>query len=245
MKELLNAKNTKIVLAAVMLVSLLVTIVAVTFPMTRRSEKIESLGTSALSTGESVAISVGHYSGQQIRVLRSNPQENATYADICALLAKIKGHYDLKGLYAVNRGLGGAYFTLLDADYRSNGTPGADYQEIGGAFEAAERSREFKSMLDKIEDGTLPGGYTKSMIREGSGGYIIVALPVYDREGSPVTTLCMEVALDNVEFNQFYFIDLNYVAGFFGGLFLLSLLLLVLLYRRSAKAKKRLCEEEE
>jgi len=245
MKKILESKNTKIVLAAVMLVSLLITIIAVTLPITRRAEKIDSLGGSALSTGESIAISVGHYSGAQIRALRGNPQENTTYADLCALLAKLKGHYDLKGLYAVNKGLGGAYFTLLDADYRDNGVAGTDYQGIGEPFEAAARSKEFKNMLDKIESGTIPGGYTKNMIREGSSGYIIVALPVYDREGALATTLCMDVALDNVEFNRFYFIDLNYVAGFFGGLFVLSLLMLVWIYRRGAREKKRRLEEEE
>ncbi|MCI5802507.1 MAG: hypothetical protein MR014_10065, partial [Oscillospiraceae bacterium] len=92
MKKILESKNTKIVLAAVMLVSLLIAIIAVTLPITRRAEKIDSLGESALSTGESIAISVGHYSGAQIRALRGNPQENTTYADLCALLAKLKGH---------------------------------------------------------------------------------------------------------------------------------------------------------
>ncbi|MDD2954845.1 MAG: hypothetical protein PHD67_00865 [Oscillospiraceae bacterium] len=245
MKKLLESKQTKIVLVAVMLASLLLTIIAVTLPLARRAEKIDLLGANALSTGESVAISVGHYSGAQIKALAANPQESATYGDLCDLLTKLKGHYGLKDLYTVNKGLGGAYFYLLDANYRSNATPGTDYKEVGSPMDAAGMSRDLKTLLDKIDSGALPSGYTKNIVKEGAGGYIVVAIPVADRSGETVTILCMNVALDNVEFNQFYFIDLNYVAWFFGALSVLSLGALLLLRRRAAKAKQQEMEEEE
>ena len=55
-----KAKNLTLILIGVMLFSLLLTVVGITLPISRKSDKIEEAGSQSMLSGDAIAIAMGH-----------------------------------------------------------------------------------------------------------------------------------------------------------------------------------------
>ena len=57
-----KTKNLTLILIGIMLFSLLLTVVGITLPISRKSDKIEEAGNQSMLSGDAIAIAMGHYS---------------------------------------------------------------------------------------------------------------------------------------------------------------------------------------
>ena len=64
-----KTKNLTLILIGIMLFSLLLTVVGITLPISRKSDKIEEAGSQSMLSGDAIAIAMGHYSATSLRLL--------------------------------------------------------------------------------------------------------------------------------------------------------------------------------
>lgn len=126
-----KAKNLTLILIGVMLFSLLLTVVGITLPISRKSDKIEEAGSQSMLSGDAIAIAMGHYSATSLRLLQEYPSESAAYRSLCGLLERMREHYGFQDVYTVTRNDMG-YFYVLDSQYVQSETEG--YHPIGSEF---------------------------------------------------------------------------------------------------------------
>ena len=85
-----KAKNLTLILIGVMLFSLLLTVVGITLPISRKSDKIEEAGSQSMLSGDAIAIAMGHYSATSLRLLQEYPSESAAYRSLCGLSSQFE-----------------------------------------------------------------------------------------------------------------------------------------------------------
>lgn len=71
-----KTKNLTLILIGVMLFSLLLTVVGITLPISRKSDKIEEAGSQSMLSGDAIAIAMGHYSATSLQAVAGIPQQS-------------------------------------------------------------------------------------------------------------------------------------------------------------------------
>lgn len=231
-----KSKNITLILIGVMLFSLLLTVVGITLPISRKSDKIEEAGGQSMLAGDAIAIAMGHYSATSLRLLQEYPSESAAYRSMCSLLERMRTHYHFQDAYTVTRNNMG-YFYVLDSRYvRENNQ---DRRGVGSDFHFDSYSGEMKTLLDTIYENGSTGGFTKKAIHGAQGDFIVAAAPILDDNGKVLTVLCMDISLNDVQFHKLGFIDFHYVSWICGILFALSVGAMIYLNRREKQFKQQ------
>ena len=150
-----KAKNLTLILIGVMLFSLLLTVVGITLPISRKSDKIEEAGSQSMLSGDAIAIAMGHYSATSLRLLQEYPSESAAYRSLCGLLERMREHYGFQDVYTVTRNNMG-YFYVLDSQYVQSETEG--YHPIGSEFSFDSYGKEVKQLMTISLTETVPAG---------------------------------------------------------------------------------------
>lgn len=228
-----KTKNLTLILVGIMLISLLLTIVGITLPINRKSEKIEAAGSESMMASDAIAIAMGHYSATSLRLLQEYPSESAAYRSLCGLLERMREHYGFLDVYTITRNNMG-YFYVLDSRFVQEGS---EYRTIGSAVDFSQYNSETQKLLDDICDGTRGGGFLTRAIEDEDGSHIIAAAPIMENN-QVLTVLCMDISLDGIDFNRLWFINFDYVAWISGGVFLLSTALLIYLQHRGRQTKQ-------
>ena len=142
-----KTKNLTLILIGIMLFSLLLTVVGITLPISRKSDKIEEAGNQSMLSGNAIAIAMGHYSATSLRLLQEYPSESTAYRSLCGLLERMREHYGFQDVYTVTRNNMG-YFYVLDSQYVQSGTEG--YHPIGSEFSFDLYGNQVKQLIDDI-----------------------------------------------------------------------------------------------
>ena len=229
-----KSKNLTLLLIGIMLFSLLLAVIGITLPITRKSEKIEAAGSESMMASDAIAIAMGHYSATSLRLLQEYPSESVAYRSMCGLLERMREHYGFLDVYTITRNNMG-YFYVLDSRFVQENSA---YRTIGSAVDFSQYNSETQKLLDDICDGTSSGGFLTRAIEDENGSHIIAAAPIMDGD-RVLTVLCMDISLNGIDFNHFWFINFDYVAWICSGIFLLSVTALILLHRRGRQKKQR------
>ncbi len=230
-----KTKNLTLILIGVMLFSLLLTIVGITLPISRKSDKIEEAGSQSMLSGDAIAIAMGHYSATSLRLLQEYPSDSSAYRSLCALLERMREHYHFQDVYTVTRNNMG-YFYVLDSQYVQTQTDG--YHPIGSDFSFDRYGKEVKQLLDDIYDGNSTGGFVRKAIKSQDGTIIVAAAPIMDGD-KVLTVLCMDIPLDGIAFHKLWFINFHYVSWICAVLFLLSVGALFYLHYHNRQKKRK------
>ena len=230
-----KTKNLTLILIGIMLFSLLLTVVGITLPISRKSDKIEEAGNQSMLSGNAIAIAMGHYSATSLRLLQEYPSESTAYCSLCGLLERMREHYGFQDVYTVTRNNMG-YFYVLDSQYVQSGTEG--YHPIGSEFSFDLYGNQVKQLIDDIYDGNSTGGFVPKAIQSEDGTFIVSAAPIMDGD-KVLTVLCMDISLNDIQFHKLWFINFNYVSWICGILFVLSAGALYYLHYHNHQKKKK------
>lgn len=231
-----KARNRSLILIGIMLFSLLLTVVGITLPISRKSDKIEEAGGQSMLAGDAIAIAMGHYSSTSLRLLQEYPSESTAYRSMCSLLERMRTHYHFQDVYTVTKNNMG-YFYVLDSRYVREDAK--ERRGVGSDFHFDSYGSEMKGLLDAIYDGSSTDGFTKKAIHGADGDFIVAAAPILDDNGKVLTVLCMDISLNDVQFHKLGFIDFRYVSWICGSLFILSLGAIIYLNRREKKLQRQ------
>ena len=67
---MMKSKNLTLILVGILLFSLLLTVIGITLPISRKSDKIQEAGSQSMLAGDAIAIAMGHYSATSLRLLQ-------------------------------------------------------------------------------------------------------------------------------------------------------------------------------
>lgn len=235
MEKLIRSKKLMLAIVAVMLFSFLFSIVGITLPISRRSEKIEAAGSQNMIGADAIAIAMSHYSITTIKILQKYPGESAAYRSLCSLLNEMRQHYGIQDVYALYQKEGRFYY-LLDARFSGEG---GSYHAIGSDFAGEDYGKELVALLDEIYAGHSTGAFTRKALHGENGDYIVAAAPVFDEGGQVAAVLCVDITLEGIDFHKLWFIDFRYVAAIGGAVFVLSAAALIWWGRQSKKLRQK------
>lgn len=230
---MMKSKNLTLILVGILLFSLLLTVIGITLPISRKSDKIQEAGNQSMLAGDAIAIAMGHYSATSLRLLQEYPSDSAAYRSLCGLLENIREHYGFQDVYTVTRNNMG-YFYVLDARYVQSPT---DAHAIGSSFSFDTYHKQVKQLLDDIYDGNSAGGFVQKAIPSENGSFIVAAVPVM-AEDKVLTVLCMDISLNDIQFHKLWFINFHYVSWICGTLAVLSAAALFYLHGHGRKKKQ-------
>lgn len=242
--KILQAKRLRNFLWILLILSGLLLAFSLGYPLMHKAEMVSRLSVPALSASRTAAVAISDLRGDALLQLQANPQNNASYRELCNLLAHMRDGERFDKIYMVTKGIGGKYYYLLDAAYRENATAEVDYfaagQEFSGAVYQAGRST-----LERVFDGRQPASNLSQILTTDDHRPVVAALtPVLAPDGQIIAVLVTEVSAADVNLSHFGPVDLGLLALISGIVFVLTFLIIIGLHRWRKKRTLRKKEEE-
>ncbi len=223
MKEMTDTKTKKIgaMLRLIAMIAALIMISSLSLPLFRKNSALSAVGERTLAEMTPFSTAVAYYSGREIARVAQKPRaDDSGYQTVAALLSQVTIQQGYERLY------------LLYRD--QNKAP--HYLENGNEFPVSVY-KPVKSMIDKIYTGKSVGAYANDLILREDGRKVAVScLPIYGSGRTVLAVLVAESDPGNTGYHLVGPVNLYYVGGVAGAVFLLCVLLLYV-GRRYQRAK--------
>ncbi|MFV0496685.1 MAG: hypothetical protein ACK5L0_00745 [Candidatus Fimivivens sp.] len=218
-------------------------------PYMRKSDALRTAGEATMSEMRAAATAISYYSAQQISGMAQEPTIDANYKFLAGLLSQLNTQQNYQKsylLYRENKTLR----CLVDGSYRDNAQAGTDYFAPGEEYPIKDAYKPVKTVVDKIYNGKITGGYTKEIVtRQDFNKVAIACLPIYGANHTVVAVLCIETDPGNTSYHMVGSVNIYYAGLAFAAVLAICVLLLMIgrkyqLHKEQKKAAKEGLEQE-
>ena len=187
--------KAKKISGVLLLLGAILIIVSAVLPMNLQNKETAVLADKSLVVAETISAVVNEVCPKELDYVRSNTNtDSQQYKKLSNLFSKTIDANNVSRIFAVYKGVGGKYYTMLDTHNSSSG--------IGEAVEE-KYYQKYKSMWDKISSGKIYSDYNMNLLDNEWGKSVIAWSALKNSEGKVIAVLGVQNSLSNKEFNTF------------------------------------------